>query len=227
MRAGRPHTTASTAAPWQIPAEAYGSQRLYRVNYSGPEGEGSFRVTLRLASPARYQIQAVDPVGRSLWGLDVSAERGLWLDHRNKATCAFEGSFDVSGIALGPFPLLSLPSLLMGRVPAEPGEEAEPQRNGRQVEFRDEVGRRWAVEVGGDGAVEGWRLWDQEEPTVWFMLRDNWAYLSDRTRGVQVRWREVLHEALEREPEPLKAPAGYREAPCRDLYPSRQENPPG
>jgi hypothetical protein len=143
-------------------------------------------VTLRLASPVRYQIQAVDPVGRSLWGLDVSAERGLWLDHRNKATCSFEGSFDVSGIALGPFPLLSLPSLLMGRVPAEPAAEAEPALTDGQVEFRDEIGRRWAAEVGGDGAVEGWRLWDQEQPTVWFMRRDNWAYLSDRTRGVQV-----------------------------------------
>src|SRR6476659_11516463 len=57
--------------PWQMPQEAYGSQRLYRVSYSGPEGEGSFKVTLRLVSPARYQIQAVDPVGRSLWSLDV------------------------------------------------------------------------------------------------------------------------------------------------------------
>ena len=219
---GLRQSPSNTTPPWQIPAEAFGSQRLYRVNYSGPEGEGSFRVTLRLASPVRYQIQAVDPVGRSLWGLDVSAERGLWLDHRNKATCAFEGSFDVSGIALGPFPLLSLPSLLMGRVPAEPSaEEGEPERTGREVEFRDEIGRRWAAEVGNDGAVEGWRLWDQEQPTVWFMRRDNWAYLSDRTRGVQVRWREVLQENLEREPDPLSAPAGYRAAPCRDLYPPR------
>lgn len=178
-------------------------------------------MTLRLASPVRYQIQAVDPVGRSLWGLDVSAERGLWLDHRNKATCSFEGSFDVSGIALGPFPLLSLPSLLMGRVPAEPADEAAPVRTDGQVEFRDDIGRRWAAEVGGGGAVQGWRLWDQEQPTVWFIHRDGWSYLSDRTRGVQVRWREVLREDLKQEPEPLSAPAGYRQASCRDLHPPR------
>jgi hypothetical protein len=217
----RPGPSNATPA-WQIPAEAYGSQRLYRVNYSGPEGEGSFRVTLRLASPLRYQIQAVDPVGRSLWGLDVSAESGLWLDHRNKATCSFEGSFDVSGIALGPFPLLSLPSLLMGRLPAGPAEDGAPkQEDGGPVEFRDDIGRRWAAEVGADGTVEGWRLWDQEQPTVWYIRRDNWSYLSDRTKGVQVRWREVLREDLVGEPEPLKAPAGYREASCRDLYPPR------
>src|SRR4029453_16177055 len=105
----------------------------------------------------------------------------------NKATCRFEGSFDVSGIALGPFPLLSLPSLLMGRVPAEPAAETEPVREGRGVEFRDDLGRRWAVEVGEDGQVEGWRLWDQEQPTVWYIHRDSQSYLSDRTRGVQVR----------------------------------------
>jgi hypothetical protein len=206
--------------PWQIPAEAFGSQRLFRVSYSGPEGEGSFRVTLRLASPVRYQIQAVDPVGRSLWGLDVTAERGVWLDHRNKATCAFEGSFDVSGIPLGPFPLLSLPSLLLGRVPAEPAAGEEPMRKARQVEFRDDAGRRWAAELSNGGIVEGWTLWQGEEPAVWFQRRDGWAYLSDRSRGVQVRWREVLKEDLGREPAPLAPPAGYREASCRDLYPA-------
>lgn len=178
-------------------------------------------MTLRLATPLRYQIVAGDPVGRSLWALDVTAERGVWIDHRNKATCSFEGSFDVSGIALGPFPLLSLPSLLMGRVPAEPSGEAEPERKGNQLEFRDDIGRRWAVEVGADGRVDGWRLWDQEQPTVWFIRRDNWGYLSDRTRGVQVRWRETVHEDLKQEPAALNPPAGYREAPCRDLYPPR------
>lgn len=215
----RPGAPADATPPWRIPAEAFGSQRLYRVNYSGPEGEGSFRVTLRLASPLRYQIQAVDPVGRSLWGLDVAAERGVWLDHRNKATCSFEGSFDVAGIPLGPFPLLSLPSLLLGRVPAEPSGEVEPERKGREVELRDDLGRRWAAELDARGGVEGWTLWDGGQPAVWFQRRDSWAYLSDRSRGVQVRWREVLREDLAREPDPLAAPAGYREASCRDLYP--------
>ena len=178
-------------------------------------------MTLRLASPLRYQIEAGDPVGRSLWALDVTAEQGVWLDHRNKATCNFAGSFDVSGIALGPFPLLSLPSLLMGRLPAVPAEETEPERQGRSVEFRDDLGRRWAAEVGEDGQVLGWRLWDQEEPTVWYIRRDNQSYLSDRTKGVQVRWRETVREDLKQEPNPLKPPAGYRVASCRDLYPPR------
>lgn len=175
-------------------------------------------MTLRLASPIRYQIQAVDPVGRSLWSLDVTAEEGLWLDHRNKVSCVFEGSFDVSGIPLGPFPLLSLPALLLGRVPAQPTDEAEPERKGRQVEFRDELGRRWAADVAEDGAVMGWTLWEEKEPSVWFRRRDNWAYLSDRERNIQMRWREVLREDLAAEPGPLERPSSYREAACRGLY---------
>ena len=175
-------------------------------------------MTLRLASPLRYQIQAADPVGRALWGLDVTAEQGLWLDHRNKLSCEFEGNFDVSGIPLGPFPLLSLPALLLGRVPAEPAEEMEPERKGRDVEFRDDLGRRWAASTGPDGAVVAWTLWEEKEPSVWFRHRDSWAYLSDRERNVQVRWREVLREDLSAEPGPLERPAAYRVAACRDLY---------
>src|SRR6185295_1947300 len=123
------------AAAWETPAPALHTQRLYRVHYSGPEGEGSFKVTLRLASPERYQLQAVDPVGRSLWSLDVAHSRGLFLNHRNRSACVFEGSFDLSGVALGPFPLLTLPSLLLGRVPATPAEP--PQQHGGQISFHD------------------------------------------------------------------------------------------
>lgn len=183
-------------------------------------------MTLRLASAERYQIQAVDPVGRSLWGLDVAAEQGRWLDHRNKLTCEFGGSFDVTGVPLGPFPLLSLPSLLMGRIPEAPTAEKEPDWRGRDLEFEDGTGRRWAAELGEAGSVDGWTLWNQGQPAVWFMRRDSWSYLSDRSRGVQVRWREVLREALNGELQTLRAPGGYRQAPCRDLYPPGPPGPP-
>ncbi len=214
--------------PWAIPAEAYGSQRLYRVSYDGPEGEGSFRVTLRLASPLRYQLQAADPVGRALWGVDVTSGQGIWLDHRNKVTCAFRGSFDVPGIPLGPFPLFSLPSLLLGRVPAEPAAGSEPEQtdrpgpgDGKEVELSDDLGRRWIADMEGDGTVEGWTLWEEGKPTVWFQRRDSWAYLSDHARGIQLRWREVLRESLAQEPQALVPPSGYREGSCRDLYEPR------
>jgi hypothetical protein len=187
------------------------------VSYSGPEGEGSFRVTLRLASPARYQLQAVDPVGRSLWGLDVAHDEGLWLNHRSRSYCRFEGRFDLSGVPLGPFPLLSLPSLLLGRVPAEPAAgSSAPQLRDRQFEFRDASSRLWAGTLNEEGRILNWTLSEGSTPKVWWMRRDDWAILSDREREVQVRWREVLRENLDREPPRLEPPAGYREVPCRE-----------
>jgi hypothetical protein len=210
-----PGAAAATLAPWQIPQGAYGSQRLYRVSYSGPEGEGSFRVTLRLVSAPRYQLQAVDPVGRSLWSLDVADEAGLWLNHRSRTYCRFEGDLDVSGVPLGPFPLLSLPSLLLGRVPAEPAASSPTATpRGRTFDFRDATNRHWYGSLGEGGLVVSWTLAEGSSPKVWWLRRDDWEILSDRDRGVQVRWREVLREDLNQEPPRLEPPAGYRQTNC-------------
>ena len=200
--------------PWQIPPDALATQRLYRVSYSGPEGEGSFRMTLRLPSAERYQVQAVDPVGRSLWSLDVTGERGLFLNHRAGTACIFTGSFDLSGVPLGPFPLLTLPALLLGRVPSAPA--SPPQPRGREITFRDAAERVWSVAAGPDGVVERWTLAESGAPTVWWFRQEGWAILSDRVRGVQVRWREALAERLGGELAALEVPAGYRRTVCRD-----------
>ena len=213
-------------AAWEIPAAALHTQRLYRVQYSGPEGEGSFKVTLRLTSPERYQLQAVDPVGRSLWSLDVTQSQGLFLNHRSRTSCVFEGSFDLSGVALGPFPLLTLPSLLLGRVPSRPAEP--PQQRGSQISFPDGAGRVWTAVLRQDGAVSSWTLAEGGAPSIWWVRSDDWAILSDRERNVQVRWREVLREAVEGEPVALEAPSGYRAGPCRqpDLDDTEAPEPP-
>jgi hypothetical protein len=168
---------------------------------------------LRLVSPERYQIQAVDPVGRALWSLDVAADRGLWLDHRARTHCAFDGRFELSGLPLGPFPLLSLPALLLGRVPARPAGPVQ-EKDGEAV-FLDESGRRWGARA-EDGVVRSWSLAEADQPTVWWRLHDGWAILSDRERDVQIRWREVLREKLERDLEALTPPASYRQTECQD-----------
>ncbi|HVR09937.1 MAG TPA: hypothetical protein VMW75_17975, partial [Thermoanaerobaculia bacterium] len=115
---------AAAPAPWQVPAAAYGSQILYRVAVSGAEGEGSLKLTLRLASPERYQAQAVDPLGRAIWGLDVDGDRGLWLDHRAHAYCRLAGALDLAFLPLGPLSLSALPPLLLGRLPVPPADPA-------------------------------------------------------------------------------------------------------
>lgn len=197
---------------WEIPAAALGSQRLYRVTTSGTQGEGSFRLSLLLASPERYQVRAVDPVGRALWTLDVEAERGLFLDHRSSAYCVFEGRFDLSGVPLAPFPLMSLPALLLERVPGEPA--APPRQSGREVAFADAGGRRWTATLDG-GRVASWTVWDGETPAYLWVRRGDWAILSDRRQGVQVRWRQVLSEPLAAAPAVLAPPEGFRAGDCR------------
>lgn len=153
-------------------------------------------------------------MGRSLWSLDVAHSRGLFLNHRNRSSCLFEGSFDLSGVALGPFPLLTLPSLLVGRVPATPSEP--PQQRGGQTSFHDAAGRVWTAVTGREGVVQSWTLAEGGTPSIWWVRSDDWAILSDRERNVQVRWREVLREPLSGDPKPLEAPSGYRSGPCRN-----------
>jgi hypothetical protein len=200
--------------PWEIPAAELNTQRLYRASYSGPEGDGSFRMTLRLVSPERYEVEAADPVGRSLWSLDVAAGRGRFLNHRARTACTFAGSFDLAGVPLGPFPLLTLPALLLGRVPAAPA--AAPKAHGRDLSFHDTADRVWSVTAGDDGVVTRWTLSDSGAPTVWWFRQDAWSILSDRARGVQIRWREVLSESLKKEPDALAVPSGYHEGACHD-----------
>jgi hypothetical protein len=169
----------------------------------------------------------VDPVGRSLWSLDVSHSRGLFLNHRNRTSCLFEGSFDLSGVALGPFPLLTLPSLLVGRVPSTPSEP--PQQQGGQISFHDAAGRVWTAVAGGDGVIQSWTLAEGGAPSIWWVRSDDWAILSDRERNVQLRWREVLREPLSGEPAALESPSGYRSGPCRNptLSDDEEPSPPG
>jgi hypothetical protein len=203
---------AADAPPWQIPASAFGTQRLYRVSTSGAQGEASFRLTLLLAAPDRYQVRAVDPVGRALWTLDVAGPRGLFLDHRARAHCVFEGRFDLSGVPLAPFPLVSLPPLLLGRLPSEPA--GEPRGSGAELTYEDAAGRRWQAILDPAGALVAWTAWEGEEPVYWWSRRDGWAILSDRRRGVQVRWRETLVEPSVMAAEPLVPPAGYEPVDC-------------
>lgn len=204
---------AGEATAWQIPRAAYGSQRLYRVSYSGPEGEGSFKLTLRLAGPNRYQVTTADPVGRALWSLDVAEDSGIWLDHRNRTFCKFEGHFDISGVPLAPFPLLSLPSLLLGRLPAEPA--ATPEAKGKDITFKDAMDRRWTATL-ASGQVVSWTLWDGQKPAVLWVQREDWAILSDRAQRVQMRWKEVVREPLPAPPRPLAPPDGFAEEDCRE-----------
>lgn len=228
------------AAAWELPASALGTQRLYRVGYEGPDGGGHFRLTLRLGSADRYQVRAVDPIGRALWSLDVDGGRGLWIDHRAAAACRLEGRLDIATGQLTPFPLAAIPALLLGRLPAipqgtpvdeegSPGEEVDepapaegvPAASGsgsRRLVFLDRQGRRWSAVVDG-GTPLSWAMSEPGEsvPGVWWRRRGGESLLSDRRRGVQLSWRERVVERLTTALAPLAVPTSYALVPCSVL----------
>lgn len=207
----------SPGRPWGLPAGEASTQSLFRVTYDGPEGEGSFRLTLLLVDPERYQARAVDPLGRALWTLDSAAGRGLWIDHRNHLACPLDGRFDVAAARLVPVPLSALPALLLGGVPAAPA--GEPRRRGDRLSWRDGDDRRWTARLAADGTVAAWTLWLDGAPVVWWQrARDGRALLSDRRRGTQLRWRRVIEEPLPAAPQPAVVPEGYDLVSCAAAY---------
>jgi hypothetical protein len=212
--------------PWEVPASAYGSQTLYRVGVAGAEGEGSLRLTLRLAAPDRYQVQAVDPLGRALWGLDVEGDHGLWLDHRARVYCRLAGALDLAFLPLGPLSLSALPPLLLGRLPVAPADAASVTRRPSaagsglaEVAYDDAAGRHWSAVV-REGQPLSWGLWQDPAagPILSWLSSGGWAVLSDRRKGVQVRWRQALREEL-RQLAPLAAPAEYGQGRCAKAPP--------
>ena len=59
--------------------------------------------------------------------------------------------------------------------------------------------------------MTSWTLAEGSTPVVWWTRRDDCSILSDRDRGVQVRWKEAVREELNREPPALAVPAGFDE----------------
>ncbi len=201
------------APPWGLAGDDLGTQRLFRLRYDGPEGEGSFRLTLRLVAADRYRASAVDAVGRLVWSLSVEGEEGLWLDHRQERFCRFRGRFAPEALALSPFGLPSLPALLLGRIPVAPADPLGPAEMGKQerLDYLDTEGRRWTAQLLPSGDLASWTLWQEGEPVAWWSRQGEEALLSERRRAAQLRWREVLREAISGELPPLAVPGTFRE----------------
>ncbi len=227
--AAAPPAVLAEPAAWQVPSSAYGTQILYRVAVSGTQGDASLNLILRLASPSRYQAQAVDPIGRAVWGIDVDGDQGLWLDHRGHTWCRLGGALDLAFLPLGPLSLSALPPLLLGRLPAPPASPASVVRSATSanianiagspvaaatVSYRDTAGRGWSAVVQG-GQIVSWGLWLDAgaTPILSWANSGAWSVLSDRRKGVQIRWREAVREPL-RQLAPMAPSADYREGSC-------------
>lgn len=198
--------------PWEIPADSYATQSLYRVRYDGPEGRLSFKLTLYLVDKNRFRMRAADGLGRKLWDLAVDADdQALWLDHRNKEYCEARGASRLAIVPLARLPLVALPRLLLGRMPAPPASELK--RSAVGVAFRDARGQLWN---GGleDGRLLWWTLVENGQAVTWWRQEDGEGIFTDLVGHQKLIWREVVHEALRNSPGPLRVPEPYREGAC-------------
>ena len=216
VRPAPPPTAGRTPVPppWAVPSAAYGTQRLFRLHYEGPEGEGTLRLVLRLESPERYRLVIADRLGRSLFTLDAAASGGLLLDHRRGLACPLEAGIRLEGLPVEPLPFQALPAVLLGRVPAVPVRGRARASAGGTVEYRDAAGRRWSARVGEGGEVRSWTLWQAGEPALWWRSEAGQAFLSDRRRGAQASWREVGREPLAEPLPPPAVPEGFAAGEC-------------
>ncbi len=217
---------AGGVAPWLVPPAAYGTQRLFRLHYQGPEGEGTLRLILRLASPERYRLVIADRLGRSLFTLDAAPTGGLLLDHREGLACPLEAGVEIEGLPVHPLPFEALPAVLLGRLPAAPARGRPEPAAGGGLEFRDATGRRWTAEVGERGEVRSWTLWQQGEPSLWWRSDGGQAVLSERERGAQASWRELGSEPLARPLPSPEMPAGFEPGVCGTAA-EAIDSPPG
>ncbi|HXT22611.1 MAG TPA: hypothetical protein VN923_17805 [Thermoanaerobaculia bacterium] len=216
-----PAATAAAAtggAPWDLPAGAVPSQRLYQGSYEGPEGGGSFRATLRLLASDRFRLDASDRLGRLLWTLGVDGGTAWWIDHRAGAWCPDLSRLALPGLGRGPVPPAAVPAMLLGALPARPASPLAdaPQSDG-ELEIRDAAGRRWQATLAG-GRVTTWTVAEDAQPVWWWRRQGRGGVLSQR-QGRQLRWQEVVVEPLRGELPPRSVPAGYREA-CDELPPA-------
>lgn len=213
-----PPAASPVAAPWELPEDAISTQRLFRVRFESEEGDGRFRLTLRLLDRERFQLRAIDPLGRSVWTLHSDRGESLFLDHRDRRACRFGPRVDLTELYLGSFPARDLPALILGRVPAVP-EGALLWTGGgaaglRTLDFLDRQDRAWACRLMGE-RLEGWSLTSPDGRLLASLHREERGFrLEDRRRRLEVRWREVGAEPLRRGLQEPEIPPSYRRESC-------------
>lgn len=206
-----PVPTVEGTDPWQIPVDAYPTQRLYRVKYRGPEGDLGFKLTLYLTNETSYRMQASD-LGRKLWSLTVEAgSEATWVSHQRKEVCHTEAAEELRFVPLGDLPLVALPKLLLGRLPAEPA--ANLSRDSARVAFLDARGQLWNAGIVGQDP-EWWSLVEAGEVVVWWRREDDGGVFADNQGEQEVRWREIVRESLETPVAAVTVPSDYRSIDC-------------
>ncbi len=213
----------AVAAPWEIPETEWRTQRIVRMHYDGPEGNGTLRLVLRFENPERFHVSASDRLGRRWWDLNVEAGSALVLWVRERTFCRYAGDLEVPALSLGPVPAGAVAALLMRRLPAPPADPGAWERataaseRGAPVEFAfaDRRGRRWTAESTAGGPSR-WTLWrDGRERASWSRDAEGMARLVESDDGLELRWRQQRPATgLTGPVPPPDVPGGFQPGRC-------------
>ena len=205
------YTQGQVGDPWKMPSDAYPTQRLYRVKYKGPEGEVGFKLALYLEHESRYRMLATD-LGRRLWSLSVNGQgEAVWVDYRGKEYCRAGAAGELGFVPLANLPLISMPKLLLGLLPAEP--VANLKRDAERIAFLDARGQLWNAGLNGD-QLDWWSLVEFSEAVVWWRREERGGIFVDLDGRQQVRWSEIVREALQGPLAELVVPKRFRQVVC-------------
>lgn len=209
--------------PWEIPRAEWRTQRIVRMRYDGPEGNGTLRLVLRFDSPDRFLVSASDLLGRRWWELNVQEGGALVLWVRERTFCRYRGDLEIPALSLGPVPAGAVAALLMFRLPApplDPGIWDSAAGGGAQtgvvdLDYEDRWGRRWTATAAARGPT-GWSLWrGVEERASWSVDAGGMARLLEPATDLELQWvqRRPSAELREELAAPV-VPNGYQPGVC-------------
>lgn len=184
------------ALPWEIPGAEWGTQRIVKMRYDGPEGEGTLHLVLRFESPDRFHVEASDRLGRRWWELNVQDGRALVLWVRERTFCRYRGDLEIPALSLGPVPAGAVAALLMLRLPAPPANFGVVQSTlargsgAVKLDFEDRWDRRWTA-VTTASAPRSWTLHrGARERASWQVDADGMSRLVEPEAELELRWRQ-------------------------------------
>ena len=184
------------ALPWEIPRAEWGTQRIVKMRYDGPEGDGTLNLALRFESPDRFHVEASDRLGRRWWDLNVLDGRALVLWVRERTFCRYRGDLEIPALSLGPVPAGAVAALLLLRLPAPPVDQAVAETTAAagsgvvELDFEDRWDRRWTA-VTTPSAPRSWTLHrGARTRATWRIDADGMARLVEPEAGLELRWRQ-------------------------------------
>lgn len=184
------------ALPWEIPGAEWGTQRIVKMRYDGPEGDGTLHLVLRFESPDRFHVEASDRLGRRWWDLNVQDGNALVLWVRDRTFCRYGGDLEIPALSLGPVPAGAIAALLLRRLPAPPVdsgvvEAAAAAGSGAvELDFEDGWDRRWTV-VTTASAPRSWTLHRGAGTRAsWRVDADGMSRLVEPEAGLELSWRQ-------------------------------------